>query len=147
MVCHALWNEKTMDKEKLLSYSEHYNEQSFIQKVAALPGGARKKVLQKAATLYAIMTEPAVPTWVKASIVGALGYFICPLDIIPDVLPGVGFIDDVAQMGLLIVEISAYATSAVQQRAETLREQWNARDIENPECSSIPPSLLSTPSP
>ncbi|BCS96404.1 hypothetical protein DSLASN_20360 [Desulfoluna limicola] len=136
-----------MDKEKLLSYSEHYNEQSFGRKVEALPGGARKKVLQKAATLYAIMTEPAVPAWVKASIVGALGYFVCPLDLVPDVLPGVGFIDDVALMGLLIVEIGAYVTSSVQQRAEAFREQWNTRDIINPDCSSLPPSLLSTPSP
>lgn len=40
--------------------------------------------------------DPATPTRVKAILIGALAYFILPTDVIPDVLPGLGFTDDAA---------------------------------------------------
>ena len=38
----------------------------------------------------------ATPVQVKAALVGALAYFVLPLDAVPDVLPAVGFTDDAA---------------------------------------------------
>ncbi len=39
--------------------------------------------------------DPRVPLWPKALLVGALAYVALPFDLIPDVIPFVGEIDDV----------------------------------------------------
>lgn len=136
-----------MDKEKLLSYTGHYSDHSFCLKVVNLSCHVKKKVVYKAAILYVILTESEAPAWVKASIIGALGYLICPLDTVPDILPGVGFIDDVSLMGFLIVEISAYVTSSVQKRAEAFRDAWCVGDVSVPSSPSLPSSHLVISSP
>ena len=118
-----------MDKSKISSYGNHYSEQGLGQKIVTLPHSTKTKLLKKVATLYAILTEPDVPAWVKASIIGVFGYFICPVDAIPDVIPGVGFLDDMAVMAFILVELSAYASSSVQNRAEELLVKWNVSDV------------------
>jgi uncharacterized membrane protein YkvA (DUF1232 family) len=40
--------------------------------------------------------DHATPLPVKAALVGALAYFVLPFDIVPDMLPLVGFTDDAA---------------------------------------------------
>jgi uncharacterized membrane protein YkvA (DUF1232 family) len=44
---------------------------------------------------YYCALDPATPPRVRAILLGALAYFVLPLDAIPDVLAGVGFTDDV----------------------------------------------------
>jgi uncharacterized membrane protein YkvA (DUF1232 family) len=45
---------------------------------------------------YYCAFDRATPVQVKAALVGALAYFVLPFDIMPDVLPLVGFTDDAA---------------------------------------------------
>jgi uncharacterized membrane protein YkvA (DUF1232 family) len=45
---------------------------------------------------YYCAFDRATPMQVKAALVGALTYFVLPFDIMPDVLPLVGFTDDAA---------------------------------------------------
>ncbi len=40
------------------------------------------------------------------SIAGALAYVIMPVDIIPDFIPGIGFIDDIFVVGIVIKNLS-----------------------------------------
>ena len=42
------------------------------------------------------MTDPATDRKVKLTLVAALAYFVMPFDIIPDILPIMGFTDDAA---------------------------------------------------
>jgi uncharacterized membrane protein YkvA (DUF1232 family) len=44
---------------------------------------------------YYCALDPATPPRVRAVLLGALAYFVLPLDAIPDLLAGVGFTDDV----------------------------------------------------
>ena len=55
---------------------------------------------------YYCAFDQATPLQVKATLVGALAYFVLPFDFIPDVLPLVGFSDDAA---VLITAIKAVA--------------------------------------
>lgn len=41
-------------------------------------------------------TYPNVPWFTIASIVAALLYILNPLDLVPDFIPGIGYIDDLA---------------------------------------------------
>lgn len=45
-------------------------------------------------TMYFTLLDAQTPTWVKATVAGAIVYFIAPADAIPDLLPMLGFTDD-----------------------------------------------------
>lgn len=47
------------------------------------------------------------PLQVKATLVGAIAYFLLPLDAIPDVLPVLGFTDDAAVLATAIKLVSS----------------------------------------
>ena len=77
---------------------DHYSENkltSKLRKVAKRLGG---KVLEAALTLYYVLRSPSISTADKAKIYGVLGYFILPIDIIPDLLPMIGYADDISAL-------------------------------------------------
>jgi uncharacterized membrane protein YkvA (DUF1232 family) len=45
---------------------------------------------------------------VKATLVGALAYFVMPIDAIPDVVPLLGFTDDAAMLAAALNLMAAY---------------------------------------
>ena len=49
-------------------------------------------------TAYYCAFDRATPLSVKATLVGALAYFVMPIDAIPDVVPLLGFTDDAAML-------------------------------------------------
>lgn len=71
--------------------------------------------LKKRSLLYVILTEGGTPIWVKTAIVSCLGYLIFPLDAYFDFLP-FGYTDDLAMMGVLLVELTVFVTPAIEQR-------------------------------
>lgn len=87
-------------------YSEHYSEDRFLKKVSRL---TKKKSLDgviKAFILYYTISAPTTPKWVVINIIPCLGYFILPIDLVPDFLVGVGFIDDIAAFGITLKMMS-----------------------------------------
>ena len=79
-------------------YGDHYSENkltSKLRKVAKRLGG---KALEAALTLYYVLRSPSISTADKAKIYGVLGYFILPIDIIPDLLPMIGYADDISAL-------------------------------------------------
>lgn len=46
--------------------------------------------------LYYAVESPRTPLKAKVQIYGTLGYLILPLDLIPDLLPIVGYVDDLS---------------------------------------------------
>ena len=48
------------------------------------------------------------PLQVKATLVGAIAYFVLPVDAIPDVLPVLGFADDAAVLAAAINLVAGY---------------------------------------
>ena len=58
--------------------------------------------------LYGMVTDSGFKLSKQASltIAGALAYVVLPIDIIPDFIPGVGFIDDIFVIGFVIKSLS-----------------------------------------
>jgi uncharacterized membrane protein YkvA (DUF1232 family) len=54
------------------------------------------------------LRDADTPNWAKTIVIGALGYFIFPVDIIPDFVPVVGFTDDFAVMILALGAVSLH---------------------------------------
>jgi uncharacterized membrane protein YkvA (DUF1232 family) len=57
------------------------------------------------------------PLPVKATLVGALAYFILPVDAIPDVLPAIGFTDDAAVLATAIKLVASHIRPAHREAA------------------------------
>lgn len=97
---------------KTESYSKNYDKKLFWNKVKKFASSAGKSVLEPALTLYYCARDPDTPAWAKAVIFSALGYFISPLDAIPDLVPGVGYTDDLGALA------SAFAMVLIHIKAE-----------------------------
>jgi uncharacterized membrane protein YkvA (DUF1232 family) len=66
-------------------------------------------------------TDTNTPLRVKGTLFGALAYFILPFDVIPDVILGLGFTDDLAVLMTALTLIKSHVTQAHRDRAaETL---------------------------
>ncbi|CAD5283015.1 conserved hypothetical protein [Bosea sp. 62] len=63
--------------------------------------------------------DPSTPRRVKLTLLAALGYFVLPLDAIPDVMPLLGFTDDAA---VIAAALAAVAGSITQQHRDKARE-------------------------
>ncbi|UCC68863.1 MAG: DUF1232 domain-containing protein [Armatimonadota bacterium] len=68
--------------------------------------------------VYHLARDPRVPWTVKAALAGLAAYLACPIDIIPDWIPGAGYLDDV----LLIGFVASYVLGKVPP--EVVREHW-----------------------
>ena len=68
---------------------------------------------------YFCAMDPATPKKVRATLLGALAYFIMPVDMIPDFLAFVGFSDDIAVLSIAISTVSAHITDAHRDAAKT----------------------------
>ena len=82
--------------EKYGQYSKFYSEDSFWKKLKGFAGKAGIKVVYLALLLYYMLVDEAVDLKSKLTIAAALGYFIFPLDLLPDLLPIIGFTDDLS---------------------------------------------------
>ena len=73
--------------------------------------------------------DPATPLKVKGILLGALAYFIMPIDVIPDVLLGLGFTDDMAVLYTAISMIRSHMTQAHRDKAKDTLEKLKAETI------------------
>ncbi len=79
-----------MSKDYRSQFSNEYSEQSFLDKVQKYALSAGIKVIYAGLLLYFALRESKTPSWAKGVIISALGYFISPLDAIPDMMPVAG---------------------------------------------------------
>ncbi len=81
-----------------------YVEQNFWQKLASLKG--KHSFKRDLLALYRFMKDPTVSLLKKAVAIGALLYFILPLDSIPDLSPIIGFLDDIGIVAMAVKYLS-----------------------------------------
>lgn len=96
----------------------------FWEKLARHALAAGRDVVEKALWLYYAAERPEVPRWAKLTIYGALAYFILPLDAIPDLIPGAGYVDDLGALGTALLTVASYVDEDVKRRARRRMEQW-----------------------
>ena len=99
-------------------YAEAYSEESLWKKIAPVAIWVGKEILLKVLTLYYCLQDPDTPTKEKGIIMAALGYFIVPIDAIPDVLPAVGYSDDLGVLVLALAIVLVHIKPEHRQRAD-----------------------------
>lgn len=100
-------------------YAQHYDEGELWSKLRRYALRTGRELVEKALLLYLVLRDPQTPAWAKTTVVGALGYFIAPIDAIPDLIPGIGFTDD---LGVLAAAVLAVATSITPRMREQARQ-------------------------
>ncbi len=116
--------QKQPTKEMILASQKHYSSDSFWTKVKGVAKKAGTKVIYAALVLYYTATADSTPMAKKSIIYGALGYFILPIDLIPDVIPVVGFSDDLAALIAAATAVSSSITPAIKEEAKAKLEDW-----------------------
>ena len=82
---------------------------------------AGSAVALEAAKAWHVAQDPATPSHVKAVLYGALTYLVLPTDVVPDLLPVVGFSDDVAALGAALYAANTWITEdALAQARKTV---------------------------
>jgi uncharacterized membrane protein YkvA (DUF1232 family) len=105
-------------------FQENYSDDSFWDKLTNFAKKAGLEVVEKALLLYYAAQEEATPLWAKTAIYGALGYFISPIDAIPDLTPVVGYSDDLGVLVLAIAAAASYINDNVREKAATKLKDW-----------------------
>ncbi|MDO5036165.1 MAG: YkvA family protein [Porphyromonas sp.] len=101
----------------LSAFRKYYKEQKLQTKVKSLTDVLGENILLPILQAYYMIKSKEVPTSQKAILIGALGYFILPIDIAPDILGVPGFLDDLAVVSLALKQISGGATKEVKAKA------------------------------
>ena len=105
---------------ELQKYEQHYNDSSFLDKVTKYGKLIGITALYKAVQLWFVLQKPDVPAGTKAVIMGALGYLIAPLDFLPDLLPVLGYTDDMVAITFALIKVQGYIDEEVERKSKKL---------------------------
>lgn len=72
---------------------------------------------EDALALYFCARDPMTETRVKLIILGALAYFVMPIDTIPDIFPLFGFTDDAAVLAAAIAAVKGSIATRHREKA------------------------------
>ncbi|MDO5017153.1 MAG: DUF1232 domain-containing protein [Porphyromonas sp.] len=109
------------EPQDFTKYSEHFNELSFAKKLERVGQFLGDTVLLPILRLYFILQSRDVPKTGKLYIIGALGYFILPIDMLPDFLPGLlGFSDDLIVVSIVLKQVRKFSTPEIEAKAQRL---------------------------
>ena len=112
-----------MDNEQP-GFGKEYSDSGFWDKLLKYGKIAGREVVERALQLYYAAQDPNTPAWAKTVIYGALGYFIFPLDAIPDPIPVVGYADDLGVLAAAVATVALCITEDVKQKARQKLRDW-----------------------
>lgn len=105
-------------------YRDAYSETKLFNKILKFAKTAGTKVIYLALLLFYTLQQASTPKWAKSVIIGALGYFILPLDFIPDFIPIAGFSDDITALLSVIVAVAMYVNEDTKAKARARMRVW-----------------------
>lgn len=111
-------------EEDLSAHSGHYSQENFWNKVSKVARKTGRTVMQPALRMYFAARDPDTPVWAKTTLYGALGYFISPIDGLPDFTPLLGYTDDITMMAGAIAIVAAHIKPEHGEHAETVLKRW-----------------------
>ena len=108
----------------LNTYEKHFSFNNLMLKIKETAKKAGLKAIYMALLLYYALESPTISVMDKAIIYGALGYFICPIDIVPDVLPLIGLTDDIAVLAWAFSRVKHNVNDMTREKAKTKLKIW-----------------------
>lgn len=80
---------------------------------------------EDAVAAFHCATDTATPLPIRATLFGALAYFVMPFDVVPDFIAGLGYTDDAAVLLAAFTAAASHITETHRQKARAwlLKEQ------------------------
>ena len=113
-----------MELPDFMSYANKFSQTDFVEKIASIAKRAGAKLVYAALILYYTLQSDKISTANKAMIIGALGYMISPLDVIPDAIPIAGLTDDLAVLLFVLKKVWTDIDPEIQQKAKDRLSKW-----------------------
>ena len=111
-----------------MQYSNKFTKGEFVEKISRIAKRAGAKLVYAALVLFYTLQSDKVTLKDKAIIIGALGYLISPLDVIPDAIPIAGLSDDLGVLIFVLQKIWGEVNEDVKEKARTKLSQWFDED-------------------
>lgn len=117
-----------MEIPDLQKYKDKFSQQNFIEKIQRIAKRAGAKLVYIALILYYLMQSDKVSLKDKAIIIGALGYLISPIDVVPDVIPIAGLADDLAVLLYALGKVWSQVDDNLKDKAKQKLAKWFDED-------------------
>ena len=112
------------NNEHYEKYEKYYSEEGLMDKLKKFAKKAGIKTVYAALLLYYVLLSKDVPVKENGLIIGALGYLILPVDLIPDFIPVAGFTDDLAALAYAIHAVRSYVSPEIEVQAKAKLKDW-----------------------
>ena len=123
---------------------EHATEddiQTLETKLPSMKKGVIAKVWDKVLLLWEKAKSPEIPLRFKVVIIGALLYLVLPIDVVPDIIPGLGLLDDLGVILAVVSEVSKYALPKIEKKIENKFYEISCQKIDE-KLSAVFTSIL-----
>ena len=117
-----------MELPDFMNYSNKFSRKDFVEKIARIAKGAGAKLVYAALILYYTLQSDKVSAPNKAMIIGALGYLISPLDVVPDAIPIAGLADDLGVLVFVLKKVWTDIDPEIQVKARKRLSKWFDED-------------------
>ncbi len=107
--------------EEQMEANERIVRESFWHKLRKRLG--QVPFAQDLLAAYYCTLDPHVPVKVRATLLAALAYFVAPVDVLPDVLVGIGFTDDAGVLVMALKMVSDHITPEHKAKARAALAQ------------------------
>lgn len=97
-----------------------FSESSLFEKLARYGRTAGREVVERVLWMWFATRRPDLPVWARTTVYAALAYFVLPLDALPDLLPVVGYTDDIGVLSYALLTIASYVDADVKRRTAGL---------------------------
>lgn len=120
-------------EQEIEKSGKFFSDEKFWGKLKRFAKKAGSSVVYAVLLLYFTLQKPEVPKKAKAIIIGALGYFILPADLIPDAVLGLGFTDDLGALGIALFQVAMYIDEDIKHKAKEKLHDWFGDNVDTSE--------------
>ncbi len=99
-------------------YEKYFSESQLWDKLKQFGKAIGATILYPVLLLFMLLKSGDVNLKEKAMIIGTLGYFILPVDLLPDALVGIGYTDDAMALTATLTALASCITEEMQQEAK-----------------------------
>lgn len=117
-----------MELPDFLKYKDKFTKSGFMEKISRVAKRAGAKLVYASLILFYTVESDKVSMKEKAIILGALGYLISPLDVVPDAIPIAGLGDDLAVLIYVLNMLWEKIGDDVKYKARQKLSTWFDED-------------------
>jgi uncharacterized membrane protein YkvA (DUF1232 family) len=117
-----------MELPDFMSYANKFSQSDFVETISKVAKRAGAKLVYTALILYYTLQSDKISKTDKAIIIGALGYMISPLDVIPDAIPIAGLTDDFAVLFYVLKKVWGNVDPDIKKKALDKLSKWFDED-------------------